>query len=49
MYLGAPNIEEFAPVENCYINVRDFSGPADLAAYLLALDRDDQAYARFAN
>jgi hypothetical protein len=44
VYLGAPNIGEFAPADKCYINVSDFSGPAELAAYLNGLHRDDRAY-----
>jgi len=49
VYLGAPNVAEFAPVEDCYINTNNFSGPAELAEYLLYLDRDDQAYGRYLN
>jgi hypothetical protein len=49
VYLGAPNIAEFAPVEGCYINAADFAGPAELAAYLLQLNRDEPAYDRFLN
>ncbi len=45
VYLGAPNIEEFAPADGCYINAADFSGPAELAEYLRALDHDEARYA----
>lgn len=38
IYLGAPNIDEFAPGENCFINVADFSGPAELAEFLKTAD-----------
>ena len=38
IYLGASNIEEFAPGDDCYINATDFSSPADLAAYLDSVD-----------
>jgi glycosyl transferase family 10 (putative fucosyltransferase) len=44
VYLGAPNIDEFAPGDHCYINVRDFPSVKDLAAYLTALDKDDASY-----
>jgi glycosyl transferase family 10 (putative fucosyltransferase) len=44
VYLGAPNVEDFAPTENCFVNTADFAGPRELAAYLLELDADDAAY-----
>lgn len=44
IYLGAPNVEAFAPGEHCYINVRDFESPRALAAYLKFLARDAYAY-----
>jgi hypothetical protein len=47
VYFGAPNIDAFAPGDNCFIDVRAFAGPRELADHLLALDRDDDAYARF--
>jgi glycosyl transferase family 10 (putative fucosyltransferase) len=47
VYLGAPNVERFAPSPDCYIDVRDFAGPEALAEYLLELDRDDDAYQRY--
>jgi hypothetical protein len=47
VYLGAPNVDEFAPADGCYINAADFSGPRDLAAYLKHLDRDDGAYGAY--
>lgn len=34
IYFGAPNIDEFAPGDNCYINVQDFASPAQLAEFL---------------
>lgn len=43
--LGAPNVREFAPAERCYLDAADFDGPADLAARLVALARDESAYA----
>lgn len=47
VYLGAPNVDQFAPVDDCYINVTDFAGPNELANYLLELDRDDAAYSHY--
>jgi hypothetical protein len=44
VYLGAPNVETFAPADHCYINVADFAGPRDLAEYLLTLRNDNVAY-----
>ncbi|QPC94965.1 alpha-1,3-fucosyltransferase [Mesorhizobium sp. INR15] len=43
VYLGAQNVDEFVP-PNSYINAADFSGPADLAAYLHYLAATPQAY-----
>jgi hypothetical protein len=45
VYLGAPNVADFAPGERCYLDVRDFAGPAELAAHLTALAADEEAYA----
>jgi hypothetical protein len=47
LYLGAPNVAEFAPAEHCFVNVADFAGPAELAEYVRALDADADAYARY--
>lgn len=49
VYLGAPNVDEYAPVDDCYINAADFSGPQALADYLLELDRDRAAYEHYLN
>jgi hypothetical protein len=46
VYLGARNVATFAPGDDCYIDVRDFSGPRALADHLNALDKDDAAYRR---
>lgn len=45
VYLGAPNVEEYAPGSNCFIKAADFSGPKELANYLLHLDKHDSEYA----
>jgi len=47
VYLGAPNIDDFAPGEHCYIDIRDFKNPKELAHYLLYLEQDEDAYARY--
>jgi hypothetical protein len=47
VYLGAPNVAEFAPAEHCFINVADFAGPSELAKHLRSLDADCDAYARY--
>ena len=44
VYLGAPNVEMFAPGDHCFINTADFSSPKDLADYLLYLDKNDAEY-----
>lgn len=44
VYLGAPNIERYAPGDHCYIHAADFSGPQALAEYLIALSEDESAY-----
>jgi hypothetical protein len=46
VYLGAPNVAAFAPGDDAYIDVADFSGPAELADHLSSLCRDDAAYLR---
>jgi hypothetical protein len=47
VYLGAPNVDELAPGDRCFIDASDFSGPESLAAYLNRLDRDHAAYAEY--
>ena len=38
VYLGAPNIQDFAPAANSYIDVRNFTGPAELADFIVRTD-----------
>jgi hypothetical protein len=38
IYLGAPNVEEFAPGEDCYIDARQFPEPAALATFIRNVD-----------
>jgi hypothetical protein len=47
IYLGAPNIDEFAPGNNTYINVHSFSSIKALADYILELDSDTKAYNKY--
>lgn len=47
IYLGAPNIEEFSPGENCFVDVCDFDSPQQLASFLSRLCRDEKLYNRF--
>ena len=44
VYLGAPNIDDFAPGERCFINAADFPHPRALANYLSDLGNDGEAY-----
>lgn len=37
VYLGAPNVDEFAPADHCYIDASHFSGPEALARHLTGL------------
>ncbi len=47
VYLGAPNIDDFAPGDHSFIHAADFSGPKELAEYLLALNEDEKAYSAY--
>ncbi len=47
VYLGAPNIADFAPGDHCYIDATDFDGPRALASHLLELAHDDEAYRKY--
>lgn len=44
VYLGAPNINDFAPGDNCFINVNDFPSVKALSEYLLELNADQKKY-----
>ena len=46
VYLGAPNVEDFAPGDDCFVDVTRFSEPAALAAHLSRLASDPAAYRR---
>jgi hypothetical protein len=47
VYLGAPNVGDFAPGDHCFINAADWRSPEALARYLKEVASDDQLYARF--
>jgi glycosyl transferase family 10 (putative fucosyltransferase) len=47
VYLGAPNVIDHAPAASCYIDVRDFAGPRELANFLLELSSDEARYAEY--
>lgn len=47
IYLGAPNVDEFAPADHCFIDVADFRTPKDLAEYLSALNDNNAAYEEY--
>jgi hypothetical protein len=47
VYLGAPNIADFAPGENCYIDASRFDSARALASHLKAIAADEPAYAGY--
>lgn len=47
VYLGAPNVAEFAPGERCFINVRDFPSVSALVDHLHDLITDEGAYSEY--
>ena len=49
IYLGAPNIETFAPGENCSVDIRNFSSPKELAAFLIEAARMKRFITNFYN
>jgi hypothetical protein len=46
IYLGAPNVREFMPVDDALIDTSDYASTRELADYLCHLDRNEAAYAR---
>ncbi|MBV9405934.1 MAG: hypothetical protein JO211_11355, partial [Acidobacteriaceae bacterium] len=44
VYRGAPNVDEFAPGQSCFINAAQFRNPAELAKYLNYLDQHEREY-----
>ena len=47
IYFGALNIEEFAPGDNCYVDVRKFDSPEKLAVHLKACCDDKALYEQY--
>ncbi len=47
IYLGAPNVEDFAPGDRCYIDVRNFGSPRELAQYLRRCMTDNEEYMKY--
>lgn len=47
VYMGAPNVADFAPANHSYIDVSKFKGPRDLAAFLLDLCANEEKYQRY--
>ena len=47
VYLGAPNVADFAPAPHSLIDVSDFGGPRELAQYLDYLDRHEDEYGAY--
>lgn len=47
VYFGASNIEEFTPGDNCFVDVRQFTSPESLAAFLTEACKDECHYNRF--
>jgi len=45
VYLGAPNVADFAPGENCYIDASEFSSARELAEFLMSMS--DEEYLRY--
>ncbi|MDR2917394.1 MAG: glycosyltransferase [Tannerella sp.] len=44
VYLGAPNVQEFAPGNNCFVDVTQFLSPRHLADYINACYSDEKLY-----
>ena len=42
--MGAPNIREFAPAPNSYVDIRDFESPEHLAETLQAIAYNESAF-----
>jgi hypothetical protein len=47
IYMGAPNVADFAPGPGSFIDVRDFAGPRQLAAHILEVAADRERYAGY--
>lgn len=47
VYFGAPNIDEFAPGDNCYVDVRRFKSVEELATHLKACLEEPALYEQY--
>jgi len=47
VYLGAPNVSDFAPGDQCYIDATRFASVKELADYLVELDKNDRLYRQY--
>jgi alpha-1,3-fucosyltransferase 10 len=47
VYLGAPNVEAFAPGDNCFIDATRFESPRALARHVMELAADESRYAAY--
>lgn len=47
VYLGAPNVDEYLPADNCIINASDFSSGEELARHLISLSKNRREYNRY--
>ena len=47
IYLGAPNIYDFAPGNDCFVDVRQFENPKALADFINLCYQDDLLYSKF--
>ena len=47
IYIGAPNIVDFAPGENCFVDLRQFETPQLLANFIKDCCEDEHLYAKF--
>jgi glycosyltransferase involved in cell wall biosynthesis len=47
VYMGAPNIGDYAPGKNSFIDVRSFTDPRQLADFMNACYEDDALYSQF--
>ena len=49
VYSGATNITEYAPGDNCFIDIRTFENPRQLADFMNRCYKDDTLYSQFYN
>lgn len=47
VYLGAPNVEDYALGEHSFIRADDFNTTSELVFYLLYLDENDLEYQKY--